>query len=211
MAALTELAEGLGDVLVVAPRDPHSYAGHRVTTGEPMALTETGPRRFHLAGTPADCVRVALRGMGEPVDVVLSGINRGGNLGADLYSSGTVAAAREGALLGARGIAVSQYIRRDLRLDWAVSARLAGPAVERILAERWEEKAYWNVNLPHLEGGTAVEAVECAPDNEPLDVQFVREGDVFRFAGSYATRPRSEGRDIAHCFGGAVTISRLRA
>jgi len=100
LEALKVLATELGDVYVLAPRDPHSYAGHRVTTDTALYLTETAPRQLTLTGTPADCVRVALTAVFPEVDWVLAGINRGGNLGADLFSSGTVAAAREAALLG---------------------------------------------------------------------------------------------------------------
>ena len=108
LAALKTLAGQIGDVYVLAPRDPHSYAGHRVTTDGPLVLTETGAREFTLSGTPADCVRVAIATLFPEIDWVLAGINRGGNLGADLFTSGTVAAAREAALLGRPAIAVSQ-------------------------------------------------------------------------------------------------------
>ena len=78
LAALKSLAAEVGDVFVMAPRDPHSYAGHRVTTDVALHLIETAPQQFHLSGTPADCVRVALTSLISDVDWVLSGINRGG-------------------------------------------------------------------------------------------------------------------------------------
>ena len=62
LAEMKTLAARFGEVYVVAPRDPHSYAGHRVTTDAPLTLTATGTREYHLSGTPADCVRVALSG-----------------------------------------------------------------------------------------------------------------------------------------------------
>lgn len=209
LAALKALAGRWGEVHVVAPRDPQSYAGHRVTTDAALILTETGPREYHLTGSPADCVRVALTALYPAIDWVLSGINRGGNLGVDIYSSGTVAAAREAAFLGKPAIAISQYVRRGMELDWEASAALAAPAVERILMGGSGGKEYWNVNLPHLESGAEAEVEECEPDEEPLDVQFVREGDRFRYAGTYGARPRSSGRDVERCFQGAVTVSRF--
>ena len=210
LAALKTLAARFGDVHVVAPRDPHSYAGHRVTTDAPLVLSSTAPAEYHLSGTPADCVRVALTAMPVAFDWVLSGINRGGNLGVDIYSSGTVAAAREAAFLGKPSIAISQYIQRGRPLDWPESARLAAQSIERLLNQPRQAKEYWNINLPHLETGSAAPVVDCHPDDEPLDVQFCREGDQLTFSGSYVGRPRTEGRDVALCFGGAVTISRLR-
>jgi len=210
LAALVELASPLGEVFVVAPRDPHSYAGHRVTTDAPLVLTETAEGMYHLSGTPADCVRVALTAILPDIDWVLSGINRGGNLGADIYSSGTVAAAREAALLGKPAVAVSQYVRRGLELDWKTSSALASPVICEIMAGTPRAGEYWNINLPHLDPGSEAEVAECAPDAEPLDVRFEREGDRFHFRGSYAGRPRRAGLDVDRCFGGAITVSRLQ-
>ncbi|MFN7920125.1 MAG: 5'/3'-nucleotidase SurE [Bryobacteraceae bacterium] len=209
LAALADVARRFGEVVIVAPRDPHSYAGHRVTTDRPLELRATAGGAWWLDGSPADCVRVALRGLALDVDWVLAGINRGGNLGADLFTSGTVAAAREAALLGKPAIAISQYVRRDLALDWSQSAALAESAIERLVHAR-EPGIYFNVNLPHRADGEEVGHAECEPDNQPLDVRFACEGAQWRYAGSYAGRPRTPGRDVDLCFGGAVTVSRLR-
>lgn len=211
LRALKTVAAGFGEVFVVAPRDPHSYAGHRVTTDAPLTLTETGPSEFHLTGTPADCVRVAVTTLIPGLDWVLSGINRGGNLGVDIYSSGTVAAAREAAVLGLPAIAISQYVRRDLTLDWEQSARTAAPVIGSLLDQETGTKEYWNVNLPHLAPGEAAPTECCQPDDVPLDIRFRRDGDLFHYAGTYIGRPRTSGRDVERCFAGAVTVSRLRA
>ena len=210
LAALKTLAGRIGDVFVLAPQVPHSYAGHRVTTDCPLVLAETGPQEFTLSGTPADCVRLAVSTLFPDIDWVLSGINRGGNLGADLFTSGTVAAAREAALLGRPGIAVSQYIRKGVALDWERSAAMALPVIEELIAEGCPPKGYWNVNLPHLEDGERAAVIRCDPDNEPLDVRFRREGDSFHYAGSYPERRKTPGRDVAHCCGGSITVSCLR-
>lgn len=192
---------------VLAPLEPHSYAGHRVTTDAPLRLAENAPGEFSLTGTPADCVRVALTEVFPQIDWVLAGINRGGNLGADLYTSGTVAAAREAALLGKPAIAISQFLRKGVPLDWERSCDLALPLLRRLMAEGGREKSYWNVNLPHVDGEVPV--VECVPDNLPLDVRYRRHGDMLHYAGSYPQRPRAIGKDVEQCFGGAITISRL--
>ena len=209
LVVLKAVAAEIGEVVVVAPRDPHSYAGHRVTTDVPLMLTETGPGEFHLSGTPADCVRVALTALYADVDWVFSGINRGGNLGADIFTSGTIAAAREAALLGKRALAVSQYVRRDRALDWQESGRLARPVIAELMAETSAPKVYWSVNLPHVHQEDPVPTVRCEPDNQPLDVRFRREGDRFHFSGTYQSRPQTAGFDIEQCFQGAITISRL--
>jgi 5'-nucleotidase len=210
LAALKTLAGRIGDVFVLAPQVPHSYAGHRVTTDCPLVLAETGPQEFTLSGTPADCVRLAVSTLFPDIDWVLSGINRGGNLGADLFTSGTVAAVREAALLGRPGIAVSQYVRKGVALDWERSAAMALPVIAQLIDEGCPSKGYWNVNLPHLEGGERAAVIRCDPDNEPLDVRFRREGDCFHYAGSYPERRRTPGRDVEYCFGGSITVSCLR-
>lgn len=175
-------------------------------------MVPTGDKSYRLGGAPADCVRVAIRSLcGEDgFDWVISGINRGGNLGADIHMSGTVAAAREAALLGVPAIAISQFIRRGIELDWAASVRLATPVLEELLARGCERKTFWNVNLPHGTDLAAAKVLHCVPDDLPLDVRYTREGDVFRYAGHYQSRPSTPGRDVDLCFSGAITVSKLR-
>jgi 5'-nucleotidase len=209
LAALKTLARRLGQVQVVAPREPHSYAGHRVTTDCPMVLAQTGPAEFTLTGTPADCVRLGLSTLFPDTDWVLSGINRGGNLGADIFTSGTVAAVREAALLGRPGIAISQYIRKGVPVDWERSIELALPVVEELMAEGCPPKGFWNLNLPHLDSGESAAVIRCDPDNEPLDIRFRKEGDSFHYDGNYRSRRRTQGRDTEQCFGGSITVSCL--
>jgi 5'-nucleotidase len=210
LAALRDLAAEIGEPHVLAPRDPHSYAGHRITTEAPLELVETAPNAYHLTGTPADCVRIALTtDLFPQIDWVFSGINRGGNLGADLFISGTVAAAREAALLGRPSLAISQYLRAKVPLDWETSKAMALPVIRQIMEEGCEPGAYWNVNLPHLDPGETACVVRCDPDRQPLDVRFERQGSAFRYSGTYRERPRTPGRDVEHCFGGSITVSRL--
>jgi len=210
LAALKAAAAEFGEIHVLAPLDPHSYAGHRVTTDAALHIAESAPGEFTLSGTPADCVRVALTTLFPEVDLVIAGINRGGNLGADIFISGTVAAAREAAFLGRPAIAISQYIRRGIELDWQRSCEHARTILRNLLAEPAESKSYWNVNLPHVDNGVIPGVIYCEPDNEPLDVRFRREDDRVHYAGSYPARPRTPGRDVENCFGGSITVSKLR-
>jgi len=216
LAALKTASSALGELFVLAPSSAYSQCSHTVTTEGGLRLVQTGPECYRLEGAPADCVRVAIRSLYAEgwFDCVISGINRGGNLGADIHMSGTVAAAREAALLGVPAIAISQFIRRGLELDWAISAQLAVPVLEELLERGCEGKTFWNVNLPHgrdasTDAGAAM-VVHCEPDDLPLDVRYTREGDVFRYAGHYQSRPRTPRRDVDLCFGGAVTVSKLR-
>src|SRR5262245_11374774 len=112
LRALQQAAVALGESVLVAPRDHQSGCSHRVTTGTGIRLEERAPGEFALDGTPADCVRVGLHLLTRDATWVLSGINQGGNLGADVHVSGTVAAVREAALHGLPGVALSQYHKR---------------------------------------------------------------------------------------------------
>src|SRR5438876_12248711 len=127
LAALADAAAPLGTILCVAPESHHSGCGHRVTTDRPLRLCRLGESRWSLDGTPADCVRVALAHVAADVDWVLSAVNHGGNLGVDVFHSGTVAAVREAALHGKPGIALSHYRRRGTEVpDWARVAAWPG-------------------------------------------------------------------------------------
>jgi 5'-nucleotidase len=184
--------------------------GHRVSAGQhELRATQYEPNRFHVNGTPADCVRVALRILGLRPDWVFSGINRGGNLGVDIYTSGTVAAAREAAIWGIPAVALSQYVVRGLELNWRQSAAMAERAISAIQRERPKPGVYWNVNLPHT-GRLESEIATCDLDPSPQDVHFAAHGDGFRYAGAYANRPTRPGHDVAECFAGRITISELR-
>ena len=107
VAALRRLAH---EVVVVAPDGNRSGTGHAITYGVPVTVRRhrmAAAPAFAVAGTPADCIRVAPRFWGAPPDLVVSGINRGANLGPDIHRSGTVGAAREAALMGLPALALS--------------------------------------------------------------------------------------------------------
>jgi 5'-nucleotidase len=210
LAALEAAARDFGEVLVVAPAAVHSGCGHRVTTDSPLRLCEYGPRRFSLEGTPADCVRVALHGLVPEIDWVLSGINAGGNLGADVHHSGTVAAVREAVLHGRPGVALSHYRRRGLAVEWDRAASWARRVLRELLARSAEPGAYWNVNLPHLDPSAAdPPVVFCPLDPGPLPLSYRREGDLFHYDGDYHGRPRVTGADVDVCFRGQIAVTRL--
>ena len=95
LQTLVHLASRWGEVVVVAPAEPQSGIGHQLTTDRPIRVDKLTEERYRVWGTPADCSRLALNCLASDGDWVLSGINHGGNLGVDVYESGTVAAARE--------------------------------------------------------------------------------------------------------------------
>ncbi len=211
LAALAEAAARPGTPVVVAPEDGHSGCGHQVTTDEGLAVSERGPGRFAVAGTPADCVRVALHSLTPDADWVLAGINAGGNLGVDVWHSGTVAAVREAVLHGKPGIAFSQYRRRDRAFDWPRAAAWTVPVLRDLLARPWQPGTLWNVNLPHPDPGAPMpEIVFCPLNPHPLPLSYRREGDRLRYDGNYHDRRRDDGTDVAVCFGGRIAVTLIR-
>jgi len=115
IGALAEVATEFGEVRVVAPDVERSSAGHSITASRPLSYKRTligNFEAYRVDGTPADCVALGAYHW-EKVDVVLSGINLGSNLGNAMWHSGTLAAAKQAALLGLRGIALSLQLTRD--------------------------------------------------------------------------------------------------
>lgn len=199
---------------VAAPMTPMSQCGHRVTTDSPLRVEAVDASAFAIDGTPADCVRLALCALfDETPDLVLSGINHGGNLGADIYISGTVAAAREAAFHGVPAIAVSHYHNHSLKrgYDWEWAAQRVRELIDRIRAASMATGEYWNINLPHTaEAGHIPDTAFCPPSRYPLPVDFHRREDgSYHYSGVYSDRGREPGSDVDICFGGRISISKL--
>lgn len=201
-----------GNAVVVAPKEHVSGCGHQVSTyRKPIHVEKRADDAYAIDGTPADCTRVALTHLHPETTCVLSGINLGGNLGADVYISGTVAAVREAAFHGITGIAVSQYVRRGPDLDWDRAARWTALILEDLLARETEPGTYWNVNLPHLDPTDPdPEVVFCQTCTAPLPVAYRVEGDHLHYQGVYADRKRSPGSDVDTCFSGRIAVALLR-
>src|SRR5438094_9993167 len=134
LEALLNSARSLGDPVVVAPAEPQSGVSHAVTWHEGVRIEPRGDKRFAIHGTPADCTRLGLMTLVPDAKWVLSGINHGGNLGADVYYSGTVAAVREAVLHGWPGIALSHYRKKGFDYDWPRASRWAGRVLADLLA-----------------------------------------------------------------------------
>jgi 5'-nucleotidase len=208
LAALRVATEGLGDLRVMAPLGPRSGCGHVVTTHAPIAISDHPLGQISVDGTPADCVRLALHQIGRGIDWAISGINAGGNLGADLHHSGTVAAVREATIHGIRGIAVSHYIARGRKIDWDQAARWTASVLRDLMTRPLEPGTFWNVNLPHPEpGGPDPPVVFCPVDTSPLCLHYREESGGLIYSGDYQSRPRLASSDVDVCFGGRIAVS----
>jgi 5'-nucleotidase len=144
LAPLEASLSHLGRVTVVAPDRERSAASHCITLDQAVAYQQLAPNRFAVEGTPADCVITALEILKRPPSLVISGINRGSNLGRDIQYSGTVAAAFEAALQGIPAIAVSAQLRADFMAAAQVAARIATHVLENGLPP----DVILNVNYP---------------------------------------------------------------
>jgi 5'-nucleotidase len=210
LQALSQAAAELGEVVVGAPMAALSGCSHQVTTDDPIRVEIRGPNRFAVDGTPADCVRVALHRLSPDAAWVLSGINHGGNLGADVYYSGTVAAVREAVLHGWPGVALSQYRKRGMEYDWQTSASWAVEVLRQLLATKPPPGAFYNVNLPHLPPDSPMpEIVFCPLDSTPLPLSFRHESDLLHYNGDYHQRRRQPGADVDVCFSGKIAVTKI--
>jgi len=143
------------DIWIVAPMEEQSGAGHSLTLAHPLRIRQHGPQHYSVSGTPTDAVALAIGHLMKDrrPDLLLSGVNRGANLGEDVTYSGTVSAAMEGAISGVRSIALSQVYAREVAGDAVPfeAAEAWGEGVIRALLARTETpKTLINVNFPAL-------------------------------------------------------------
>jgi 5'-nucleotidase len=158
LAALEAAMQEVGEVVVVAPDREQSACSHSLTLHRPLRIDQIGETRYVVDGTPTDCVNLAINGLlpRRPA-LVVSGINKGANLGDDVTYSGTVSAAMEGTLLGVPSIALSLIGRHDFAFEAAATfaRRVAGWVLERGLPP----DTLLNVNVPQLADGAAPRGV----------------------------------------------------
>jgi 5'-nucleotidase len=207
--ALSDAIEG--DKIVVAPQKCLSGCGHQVTTKTPIHVEKRNDNTYGIDGTPADCSRIAISKLCKEIKWVLSGINAGGNLGVDVYTSGTAAAVREAAILGVPGIAVSHWIKRPLEINWDLATNWTRKILADLLTREIPPYSFWNVNLPHLEPGSKEpEIIFCETSIDPLIIDYKIEGDFYSYQGEYAKRKRTKNTDVDVCFGGNIAVSLIK-
>jgi 5'-nucleotidase len=157
------------DLWIVAPTEEQSGSGHSLTLTTPVRLRKLGERRFCVTGTPTDAVMMGLANLmkDEQPDLILSGVNRGANLGEDVTYSGTVSAAMEGALAGIPSIALSQSYSREGMGDtvpFAAAEAWGERVLAPLIATPMADRTLVNVNFPAL------------PPEEVRGVRVVRQG-----------------------------------
>ncbi|TFG84442.1 MAG: 5'/3'-nucleotidase SurE [Spirochaetales bacterium] len=201
------------EVWIFAPDSERSAQSHAMTLRNPLKVRRHADREYSCSGTPADCVILAGHGvLPFKPDIVVSGINRGPNLGTDLIYSGTAAAARQASMIGIPGIAVSLA---EFREPFRYRA-LAATVIERLpeLISLWTPELFININAPNAEDDHRYEFVESVPSRRVyMDTLKVFEGPdghsyCFFTDGRVETEPL-EGSDEQAVGRGAASISRI--
>ncbi len=147
---LSKALREIGDVFTVAPAVEQSAVAHSLTLHRPLRVEKIKKNVYAVDGTPADCIHLAVNTiLREKPRLIVSGINKGGNLGDDIIYSGTVSAAFEGTLLGIPSFAISLVSRSQFRFD--VAARFALRMARCILERGLPKKTFLNINVPNLD------------------------------------------------------------
>ena len=204
------------DVWVVAPENEQSGAAHSLTIARPLRIRRRDDRHFSVDGTPTDAVLLAVNQVmkGHKPDLVLSGVNRGGNLGEDVTYSGTVAAAMEGTLLGIRSIALSQVPDPDGPTKWKTAEHFAPGIIKRLWSGTWPPSVLINVNFPDLPA-ERVKGVRIARQGRRkigsalLERLDPRGRPYYWIDSARAEEPMREGTDLAAINEGIISVTPL--
>jgi 5'-nucleotidase len=220
LVALEAIARTLSDdVWVCAPELEQSGAGRGITLTSPLRVTRFDDRRFAVTGTPTDCVIIAVNDlMDSPPDLILSGVNRGANLGEDVTYSGTVAGALQGMAMGIRSVALSQSLFRfhdDVVAPFETSVQYAPGILQRLCEAPWPAGVVMNVNFPDLTPD-AVTGVEVTVQGfrDAAQVHAERRTDLrgrhyywMGFRGGRQNPP--EGTDLRAIIEGRISVTPL--
>ncbi|MEM9264741.1 MAG: 5'/3'-nucleotidase SurE [Cyanobacteria bacterium P01_F01_bin.13] len=203
------LTQSSTSVSIVAPDQHLSGCSHQLNRGGAISVEQLTEQQYAIGGTPADCARVAHH-LYPQLDWIISGINDGGNLGADIYVSGTVAAAREATLLRIPAIAISHYKASNATIDWTMAARRVVRVLGVLMKKSLEPGQFWNINLPSVGPSDSEPAIVfCPVCTQPLPTLSSLEAGKFRYTGTYQDRRRDIGADVDVCFSGNISVSQI--
>ena len=218
--ALIEALAPHHDVYVVAPDRERSAAGHSLTLHTPLRVEEVDPkygarRCWMTTGTPGDCVKLAINAILSPEekpDLVISGINHGPNLGADILYSGTVSCAMEGAMMGYPSIATSLASMRNEYEDFKFTAEFVAELLNRLDRYEIPPKTILNINVPGLEkediAGIAVTELGSRMFTDAYERRVDPRGKVYYWmAGELVNEPEDASTDIAAVRNNKISIT----
>jgi len=228
LVALAGALGGLGRIIIVAPESPQSAAGHSITLKGALTVRQVkaaaleGLEAFSVDGSPADCVRLAVKNLlDRPVDLVVSGMNAGSNVGVNVFYSGTVAAAAEAAMLGIPAVAMSASIENEAPFaDFVAAAKLCRSVLERLLAGGLSGGDLINVNIPcpnstdsgekpGLEGISVVPQSTAEISDVYYDETLPSGRRTFRLADAYSFLAGQDNSDVVSLAAGNITVTPL--
>ncbi|MBC8445082.1 MAG: 5'/3'-nucleotidase SurE [Rhodospirillaceae bacterium] len=204
------------EVWVVAPETEQSAASHSLTLRQPLRIRKVSTRRYAVNGTPTDSVLLGVNQVMKDCapDLVLSGINRGGNLGEDVIYSGTVAAAMEGTLLGFPAIALSQVTRDQHPVKWATTEKWLPKVLGGLIKMSFPQSVLLNVNFPDVPAAK-ISGIEVTRQGRrkiggELTSGVDPRGDTYYWVGPQRVEDRfRKGTDLEAINRGAISISPL--
>ncbi|MCL4244399.1 MAG: 5'/3'-nucleotidase SurE [Candidatus Dadabacteria bacterium] len=209
---LHETLGDLGEVFVVAPDRDQSAVSHSLSLYRPLRIEQISDNVYTVDGTPTDCVNIAVNGIlkDRKIDIVVSGINKGENLGDDITYSGTVSAAMEGALLGVPSIAVSLATKVDFNFEAA--AYYSKLIAEYVLRSNLPPATILNVNVPHMPKGDIRGILVTRQGKrvygEPIVEKVDPRGKKYYWIGGYELGSLDiENSDIAAVKSGYVSVT----
>jgi len=213
-ALVKTLKSLLGDVWVVAPDRAQNAMGRAITLHKPLRLTQVGRQMFSVNGTPSDCITLAVGQIlkDQKIDLVVSGINKGLNLGDDVTNSGTVAAALEGAIRGIPSIAVSMDGRNRFR--FALGARVALEVAKMVSKNGLPADTLLNVNIPDLQANSLkgmkfTSLSRRRYKNPVVEKTDPRGGTYYWIAGEQVSWNRKKHSDVDAISQGFVSLTPL--
>jgi 5'-nucleotidase len=221
LAVLERIAAVLSDdVWVVAPETEQSGASRALTLSEPLRVRRINQRRFAVAGTPADCVTLALQELiPEPkVDLVLSGVNRGQNVAEDVTVSGTVAGAIEGMVLGVPAIALSQsmiHFHDEVDIHYETAEAFAPGIVRKLIETGWPKGVIINLNFPGRTPDQVTEVEVTRQGFRDVQTRFLERRTDLRgrdyFWIGYRALPSKPayGTDLRAIYDGRISVTPL--
>ena len=209
------------DVYVVAPDRERSAAGHSLTLHTPLRVDELengmlGAKKCWVTnGTPGDCIKIAISAIlneHEKPDMVISGINHGPNLGADILYSGTVSCAMEGAMLGIPSIAVSLATMKAEYNDFVFPAQFVANLLEKIKDFKFPTKSILNVNIPNLGrediSGVAITELGGRMFTDDYEKRVDPRGKIYYWmAGEFVNETENSNTDIAAIRNNKISIT----
>ncbi len=212
---LERILRGLArEVWVVAPESEQSAASHSLTLRRPLRIRRISRRRYAVDGTPTDAVLLGVVQVMKDLrpDLVISGINRGGNMGEDVTYSGTVAAAMEATLLGIPAIALSQHVPPGGNARWATAEAHAPQVLQQLAAASWPRNVFINVNFPDVPPAE-VTGIRVAKQGRRKPGGAILEGvdpagrPYYWIATARAFEEHSQGSDLEIVYGGGIAVS----